>query len=113
MNRYAAWLKAAATMQLTAAFIHAITLFVTLPPGNETERQLFDLMDNYKLDFGAGFHRTMGALVFALSACFTLLCLLAGLLNAYLLRKKAAPAIMTGVININLLVFGILLALTI
>jgi len=113
MKKYSTWLKAAAILQFIAAIIHAITLFVTLPPGNETEKQLFTLMDTYKFDFGAGFHRTMAELLFALSACFCLVCLLGSLLNWYLLRKKVTPEIMKGVITINLLVFGILLGLTI
>jgi hypothetical protein len=113
MKKYSTWLKTAAILQFTAAIIHAITLFVTLPPNNETEKQLFTLMDTYRFDFGAGFHRTMGELIFALSACFCLVCLLGSLLNGYLLRKKVGPGIMQGVINISLLVFGILFALTV
>src|SRR6476659_4049342 len=113
MKKYSTWLKTAAVLQLIAAIIHAATLFVELPPTNETEKQLFALMDTYKFDFGAGFHRTMGELLFALSAYFCLVCLLGSLLNWYLLRKKVAPEIMKGVITINLLVFGILLGLTI
>ena len=112
MKKYSTWLKAAAVLQFIAAIIHAITLFVTLPANNETEKQLFTLMDTYKFDFGAGFHRTMGELLFALSACFCLVCLLGGLLNWYLLRKKTEPGIMQGVVTINLLVFGILFVLT-
>jgi hypothetical protein len=112
MKKYSTWLKTAAIFQFIAAILHAITLFVTLPPNNETEKQLFTLMDNYRLDFGAGFHRTMGELLFALSACFCLVCLLGSLLNWHLLRKKVEPGIMKGVITINLLVFGILFGLT-
>jgi len=113
MNKYSTWLKTAAIFQLVAAVIHAITLFIPLPPNNETEKQLVTLMDSYKFDFGAGFHRTMGDLTLALSACFSLVCLLGGLLNWYLLQKKVEPGIMWGVININLLVFGILFGLTV
>ena len=113
MKKYSTWLKAAAILQFTAAIIHAVTLFVTLPPNNETEKQLINLMDTYKFDFGAGFHRTMGELVFTLSACFCLVCLLGSLLNWYLLRKKIGPEIMKGVITINLIVFGILFGLTV
>ena len=111
MKKYTIWLKTAAIFQFIAAVMHAITLFVTLPPNNETEKLLSTLMDTYKFDLGAGFHRTMGDLVLALSACFSLVCLLGGLLSWYLLRKKAEPEIMKGVITINLIVFGILFGL--
>jgi len=107
MKKYSTWLKTAAIFQFIAAGIHAVTLFVSQPPNNETEKQLFTLMDTYQFDFGAGFHRTMGELVLALSACLSLVCLLGGLLNWYLLRKKVDPEIMKGVITINLVVFGI------
>jgi hypothetical protein len=107
MKNYIIWLKTAAILQFITAIIHAITLFVSLPPNNETEKQLFTLLDTYKFDFGAGFHRTMGELTLALSACFSLVCLLGGLLSWYLLRKKTEPQVMKGVITINLLVFGI------
>jgi hypothetical protein len=107
MKKYSTWLKTAAIFQFIAAVIHAISLFVTLPPNNETEKQLSTLMDTYRFDFGAGFHRTMGELILALSACFCLVCLLGGLLNWYLLRKKVDREIMKGVITINLIVFGI------
>jgi hypothetical protein len=113
MQKYSRWLTTAAVLQLIAAFIHAITLFITQLPANETEKQLFTLMDTYKFDFGAGFHRTMGELIVALSACFSLVCLLGGLLNWYLVRKKAAPEIVQGAITINLVVFGILFGLTV
>ncbi len=100
-------------MQLIAAVLHAVTLFINLPPANDTEKQLFTLMDTYRFDFGAGFHRTMGQLLLALSSCFCLVCLLGSLLNWHLIRKKVDAKIMRGVININLIVFGILLLLTI
>lgn len=107
------WLKTAAIFQLITAIIHSITLFINQPPANETEKQIFTLMETYKFDFGAGFHRTMAELIIALSACLSLVCLLGGLLNWYLLRKKTGPEVMQGVITINLVVFGILFGLTV
>jgi hypothetical protein len=107
MKNYSTWLKAACVFQFITAIIHSVTLFTTLPPNNETEKQLAALMDTYKFDFGAGFHRTMNEMMIPLSACLCLLCLLGGLLNWYLLRKKVERSIMKGVITINLVVFGI------
>jgi hypothetical protein len=107
MKNYSTWLKATGFFQFFTAVVHSITLFVTPVPANETEKQLYVLMDTYKFDFGAGFHRTMNEMMIALSACLCLVCLLGGLLNWYLLRKKVEANIMKGVININLVVFGI------
>lgn len=107
MKKYTTWVKTAAIFQLITAVIHATGLFLKPPPANNTERQLFELMNTYALDLGAGFHRTMGELTVALSACFSLVCLLGGLINGYLVRKKADPEMMKGIITINLVVFGI------
>ncbi|CAN5715425.1 hypothetical protein BH10BAC3_BH10BAC3_00790 [soil metagenome] len=111
MKKYTTWLKTAAIVQFITTVMHAIALFFPLAPKNENEKQLSNLMDTYKFDLGAGFHRTMGGMVLALSACFSLVCLLGGLLNWYLLRKKVESEIMKGVITINLIVFGILFVL--
>ena len=113
MKKYTTWLKTAAIFQFINVIIHITSFFITPAPNNETEKQLFTLMDTYQFDLGAGFHRTMSELTLVFSACLGLVCLLGGLLNWYLLRKKVEPEIMKGVITINLIVFGILSGLTI
>lgn len=105
-KRFTFWLWAAVSFQFLTALFHALSLFVTPVPQNETERQLLDLMTNYQRDFGGGFHRTTKNLVTALSACFTLLCLLGGLTNTHLLKKQVAADILTGQLKIQLVVFG-------
>ncbi len=112
MTNYITWLKTALIFQFMLAIIHATTLFVTPLPNNNTEKQLFALMDTYKFDFGAGFQRTMNELTLVFSACFCLFFLFGGLMNWYLLRKKVESQIMKGVITINLIVFGICFVLT-
>jgi hypothetical protein len=113
MKKYTTWLKTAAIFQFINVIIHITSFFITPAPNNETEKQLFTLMDTYQFDLGAGFHRTMSELTLVFSACLGLVCLLGGLLNWHLLRKKIGPEIMKGVIIINLIVFGILSGLTI
>lgn len=113
MKNYTTWLKTAAIFQFITTLLHFSSLFVSLPQGNETEKQLSTLMDTYTFDLGAGFHRTMSELTLVFSVCFCLVCLLGGLLNWYLLRKKVESEIMRGVITINLIVFGILFGLTV
>lgn len=111
MKKYTLWLKAASIMQFLTAAIHSISLFTNPIPENEKEKELLELMDTYKLDFGAGFHKTMNELMTPLSACLSLLCLLGGLINWYILQKKLAPEIIKGIIIINLIVFGICFSL--
>lgn len=113
MKNYSTWLIAAIILQFITTIIHAVSLFVSLPAKNETEKQLVMLMDTYKFNLGAGFHRTMGEMMLVFSACFCLVCLLGGLLNWYLFREKIGPEVMSGVITINLIVFGILFFLSV
>jgi hypothetical protein len=107
LKRYTFWLWMAVVFMLLTGAVHSISFFVNPVPQNEVERQLIDLMRTYKNDFGAGFHPTMENLFTALSSCFSLLCVLGGLTNAYLLKKKVDAEIMKGFVGINLLVFGI------
>ena len=107
LKRYTFWLWTTAVLQLLTAFIHALTFLREAQPKNESEQQLFNLLDQYKFDFGAGFHHTLGDFFNALSASFSLLYLLGGLLTIYLLQKKIPQGIMKGVTGIQTLVFGI------
>jgi hypothetical protein len=93
-------------MQIITAAAHSISLFVTPVAANETERQLMDLMSSYVMDMGAGFHRSTSELLTALSSCFTLLYLFGGLLNFYVLRRKATAEFLHGLIALQMLVFG-------
>ena len=107
LKRYTFWLWIAIAFLLLNMIIHSITLFIQPAPQNEIERQLIHLMTTYHNDFGAGFHPTPQNLFTALSSCFSLLCLLGALMNAYLVRKRVSTEIMRGVLAIDLLVFGI------
>jgi hypothetical protein len=106
-KRYTFWLWVAVVFQLLNATLHSLSLIQAPVGTNSAERQLFDLMVNYRLDLGAGIHRSMWDLFRALSTCFTLLCLLGGLTNVYLLRKKVDPGVTKGLVGIQLVVFAI------
>lgn len=107
LKRHTLWLWLAVVFLFLAGLIHSIGLFIAPVPANETERQMLDLMMNYKLDMGEGFHKSMWNLFTALSASFTFICLLAGLTVAYLLKKRAPADILKGIVGIHLLVFGV------
>lgn len=116
MKNYSFWLKTSSVIQFITAAAHSISFFVTPQPANETEKRFYDLMTSYQFDFGAGFHRSMEQMMTALSVCFPLVCLLGGVVNWYLLYKKVPMDVMKGVLNINIVIFGIsfcvMLALT-
>jgi len=105
LKRHTFWLWTAVIFLFLNALIHSLSFFISPVPHNETERQLFTLMTEAKLDMGAGFHRTMKELVTALSSCVTLLFLLAGLVNAFLLKKNAPNDILKGVAGIEIMIF--------
>src|SRR5512144_1230972 len=107
LKRYTFWLTAAMLFQFVTAIIHSLSFIIGLQPENDTERQMVDLITNYRQDMGAGFHRTFYELFTALSACLPLLCLLGGSTLGYLLLKDAEPGLMRGVIFINLVVFSV------
>ena len=107
LKRYTFWLWVAVVVQLLTVAAHSLSFFVTQQPGNETERQLLDLMANYKIDMGAGIHRSTQQLFTALSACFPLLYLLGALNNIYLLKKRVDAGLVKGLLAIQLIVFGI------
>ena len=107
LKRYTFWLWIAVVFQLLTALAHSLSFFVTPQPLNESERQLIDLMTNYKLDMGAGFHRSTNNLFMALSACFPLLYLFGGLTNIYLLKKRVEVGLLRGFLVIQIVVFGI------
>jgi len=107
LKRYTFWLSAAVIFQFLTAAFHALSLVIKPEPANDTERQLLTLVTTHKIDAGGGFQPTFSNLFTALSSCFSLLCLLGGLTNGWLLLKHAEPNLMRGILGINVVVFGI------
>jgi len=109
LRRYTFWLSAAVIFQFVTAAFHALSLFIRPQPTNDTERQLFELMNTYRIDAGAGFHPSLSNLMTALSSCLSFVCLLGGLTLGYLMLKHTEPIIMKGIIGINVIIFGAIL----
>ncbi len=107
LKRYTFWLSAAVLFQFITAFLHSLSLFIKVPPSNDTEAQLQTLITTYHISAGGGFSPTYGDLFTALSSCFTFLCVFAGMTNGYLLIKHAEPSLMKGILAINVAVFGV------
>ena len=106
LKRYTFWLTAAIVFLALNTVLHTASLFISPPATDDTERQLIDLLTTYKFDLGLGFHPTFGDMFTALSSCFSFVCLLAALTLGYLMLKRVGPAIMKGILGINVLVFG-------
>jgi len=106
MKHYRFWLKLSIVLQLLTGVIHSLTFLNDAQPANDSEKQMLDLMQHYKMDMGAGFKPTMMDIMNCFSICYALLFFFGGLLNWFLLRKRLSIEIMKGVIGINVLVFG-------
>ena len=111
LKRYTFWLTAGVLFLFLNGIIHTLSFFVTAEPKNETERQLYQLINEYHPDMGAGFHPSFLNLFTALSACYSLLCALGGFSLGYLLLKQADAELMRGMILINVIIFGVCLLL--
>jgi len=109
LKSYTFWLTAAVLFMFLTAILHSLSFFVTPDIQNETQRQLHELLHNYREDMGVGFHRTFWDLFTALSACLPLMCMLGGLTLGYMLIKHAEPNLIRGLIAINLGVFAVCL----
>ena len=108
-RKFSFWLWGLVTVQLLTAAIHTLSFFVEPEAANETEKQLHELVNNYKKDMGLGITRSFADVFLSLSICFTLLCLLGGLINWYLKKKQISNEIWKGLLLIETIVFGILL----
>jgi hypothetical protein len=105
-NKITSWLKVAIGFQFLTAAVHSLT-FVRSPQGkNDTEKQMINLMYNYKMDMGAGFHRSMGQIFTSVSLCFTLIFLLGALINLYLVRVHAPNELIKGIVGVQALIFA-------
>lgn len=106
-KNYTFWLKASIVFQWLTAMVHSMSLINKMQGSNDTEKQLLDLMNTYHLQAGAGFTPTMQDLMTSFSIGFTLLLIFGGLINLFLLRKKADPVILKGLVGISLIIFGL------
>ena len=97
----------ASTLQIITGLIHLLSFLNDPIPSNETEKQLFDLMSDYKFDFGAGFQHSINDILNAFSLCFSLLFLYSGTFNLFLIRQVTDFKTFKGILMINLITFFI------
>jgi hypothetical protein len=78
--------KAGAVALVLLGLVHSLSLFGKPLPANDTEKQLMDLMANYKFDL-IGSARSMGDLMRGFSVAFTVSALGLGGLDLLLLAN--------------------------
>jgi hypothetical protein len=109
MRSYKTWWWTAVVFQWITASFYPFSLLIDAKPANETEKQLFNLMQNYPYNMG-GMEVTMQNLFTALGACFSLLYFFGAILNYRLLQRGADETLLRVVLQTNLLIFGICFA---
>jgi len=105
LKKYTFWFKGAILFQFITGVFHLLSFLNSPAPKNESEKQLFDLMSNYKFDLGTGFLRSMDDLMTSFSIAFALLLFFSGILNLFLLLSKLPFRILKGVILINFFIY--------
>jgi hypothetical protein len=79
---------AGAILLIILGLVHSLSLIKAPVPSNDTERQLLDLMSNYKFDL-MGSQRSMDNLFLGFSISFMLAALALGALDLVLRRERA------------------------
>lgn len=86
---------------LATGAIHLLSFLNHREPSNDSERQLLDLLANYRFDLGAGITRSMEELLHFFSLTMSLLCFFAGILNSMLVRFFDNEALAKRVVVFN------------
>jgi hypothetical protein len=107
-KKFSFFIRGLIVFQLLTAAFHSLSFFISPEPANETEKQLQVLMDTYKKDMGAGISRTFADVFLSLSVCFTLICLLGGLINWYMKKTQISSDLWKGLLLIETIIFGVL-----
>ena len=101
------WLKISATFQILTAAMHSLSLIKNPTPSNDQEAQMLSLMSGVHMDLGSGFTPTMEDFMTSFSIAFTLLLLFAGVLNWFLVHKRAGSSLLNGIVIIQVIIFGL------
>ena len=107
MSTFRAAYYTGAVLQMLTSPIHLLGHFQKPVPANDQERQLLDLMANYKTDFGAGFIRSMSDILGGLSLQYSIFILMVGLINVLALRQVREGPFVRTLCWVNFVFMGI------
>jgi hypothetical protein len=105
------WIWGVIISQFLTALFHSLSFISPAKPRNETEKQLTDLVTNYKINMGAGIKRSFYNLFIGVSVCFTLIYVLGGIMNWYFVRSGVSVEIWNGFLLIQVIVYGAIFVL--
>ena len=107
------WIWGVIAAQFLSAILHSLSFIAPTKPRNDIERQLVQITTEYKLDMGAGIHRSFYSLFIGVSCCFTLIFMLGAILNWYFLKAGISEQVWKGFLLIQLIIYGIVFLLQI
>lgn len=107
-SQFTFWIWGAIIAMALSAIFHSLSFIVKLKPKNDTEKQMIDLLDNYKLDMGAGMKKSFAHLYIGVSICFTFIYILGAALNFYFLRAGISPPLWDGFLLIQVIIYGMI-----
>jgi len=107
------WIWSLVIAQLLTAFFHSLSFIAKPKPKNETERQLIDLISNYKPNMGGGIRRSFNQLFIGVSTCFTMVYTFGAIINWYFMQSEIGGETWKGLLLIELICYGILFILMI
>jgi hypothetical protein len=111
LENFSFWIWAIIIAQFLTAFFHSLSFIAKPNPKNETEKQLIDLLENYKMNMGGGIKRSFGQLFIGVSTCFTFIYILGGTMNLYFLKSSINADVWKGFLLIQLITYGIIFLL--
>lgn len=107
--KYKTFFKFGAWALLATGAIHLLSFLRKPEPANDTERELFNLLQNYRFDLGAGTTRSMEELLNFFSLSMSLLCFFGGILNLILAKHFENEALAKKVVTFNAVFWAIYL----
>lgn len=107
LSNFSFWIWAAIIAQGLSALFHSLSFIAKPKPRNDTEKQLIDLLQNYKMEMGGGIKRSFSNLFIGVSICFTFIYILGAIMNFYFLRSGISQEIWNGFLLIQLIIYGL------
>lgn len=105
-KKYKFWTRLSIFFSLATALLHSIGLVSGFQPENPGEKTLIDLMNNYKLDLGLGFVRTMNNLMTSFSISFTLLFIFVAMISGVAVQKYTTIVVARSLLGYSVLIFA-------
>ena len=113
LSNFSFWIWGTIVMQLLTALFHSLSFISRAKPRNDMEKKLVEIVTSYKIDMGGGIERTYYNLFIGVSACFTLIFILGGVLNWYFLKTGISANAWKGFLLIQLIIYGLVFFLQI